>query len=88
MGIAGFVLGILSIVGGWIPIVFYFAWAFAVIGIILSVMGRKQAKLVRQPTGLATAGLVLSIIGVPISLVGLIINWACACVNNLPPAAP
>jgi hypothetical protein len=72
MGVAGLVLGILSAVGGWIPFINYFAWVFGIVGIILSVLGRKKAAAENKPTGVATAGLVLSIIGLVISVIGLI----------------
>jgi hypothetical protein len=77
MGIAGLVLGILSAVGGWIPVVNYFAWLFGILGIVFSVMGRKKAAADNQPMGVATAGLVLSIIGLVISVIGLICTVVC-----------
>lgn len=64
MAIAALVLGILAVVfafGGpwaWVGII------AGIIGIILAVMARKQAK-----TGQATAGLVLSIIGLVLSAI-------------------
>jgi hypothetical protein len=77
MGVAGLVLGILSAIGGWIPGVSYVAWILAIIGIVLSVIGRKKAAAANQPTGVATAGLVLSIIGLALSLTGLICTVLC-----------
>jgi hypothetical protein len=77
MGVAGLVLGILSAIGGWVPILNYFAWIFAVVGIVLSALGRKKAIEESKPTGIATAGLVLSIIGLVISVIGLICTVAC-----------
>ncbi|MDR0908169.1 MAG: hypothetical protein LBM77_00230 [Spirochaetaceae bacterium] len=77
MGIAGLVLGILSAIGGWIPVLNYFAWAFGIIGIILSALGRKKAKAASESTGVATAGLVLSIIGLVISVIGLLCTVIC-----------
>jgi len=64
MAIAGLVLGILSLVGGSIPGANAFPmWLFGIVGIILSSIARSKAKKTNQPTGIATAGLVLSIIG-------------------------
>ncbi|WP_041611075.1 hypothetical protein [Treponema primitia] len=77
MGVAGLVLGILSAVGGWIPGLNYFAWVFGILGIVLSAIGRKKAAADSQPTGIATAGLVLSIVGLVISIVGLICTVMC-----------
>jgi hypothetical protein len=77
MGVAGLVLGILSAVGGWIPVINYFAWLLGILGIVFSVIGRKKAVADNLPTGVATAGLVLSIIGLVISVIGLICTVAC-----------
>lgn len=61
--IAGLVLGIVAIVfgflGTWFSII---ALPLAVIGLVLSVIGGKELKTAGQPTGIATAGLVLGII--------------------------
>jgi len=67
MGVAGLVLGIVGLVGGFIPGINYFAWLLALIGIILSAIAMKKAK-----SGIAIAGLVLSIIGFVIAISGLI----------------
>jgi hypothetical protein len=64
MAAAGLILGILSLVGGGTPVVNAFPlWLLGLVGIILSAIARSNAKKANQPTGVATAGLVLSIIG-------------------------
>jgi hypothetical protein len=74
MAVAGLILGILSLVGGWIPGVNVFPmWLLGVVGIILSSIARKKQK-----TGVATAGLVLSIIGTILALIGWIACVICA----------
>ena len=79
MAVAGLILGILSLVGGSIPVTAAFPmWLFGLIGIILSSIARKKAKIAGQPSGMATAGLVLSIIGFILSLVTFIACLACA----------
>ena len=77
MAVAGLILGILSLIGGSIPGVNAFPlWLLGVVGIILSSLARKK-----QPSGVATAGLVLSIIGTILSLITFI---ACAlCVGAI-----
>lgn len=65
--IAGLVLGIVSLVFVW-------AWWFialptSIVGLVLSVVGRKKAKLAGAPVGLGTAGLVLSIIGLSVAVI-------------------
>ena len=61
MAIAGFVLGIISIFTSWFP---FFGIIMPIVGIILSILGRKAVS----KRVFATIGLVLSIIAVIISL--------------------
>ena len=56
LGIVGIVFGILS---GWFSVV---GLPIAIVGLVLSVVGGKQLKAANQPSGIATAGLVLGII--------------------------
>ena len=73
MSIAALVLGILGIIGGWIPIVAYFTFVCAVLGMIFGVKGRaKSTAAYGKASGLATAGLVLGIIGTCLGALGLI----------------
>ena len=71
LAIASLVLGILSII-----MVFVYAWVgiiCAIVGIVLAVVAKKQ-----NPSGLATAGLVLSIIALAICIISIIAVIACA----------
>ena len=78
MAIASLVLGIISLViGAFFPSVGWIGIIVGVVGIILAAIAKKNA--VEKP-GLATAGLVCSIIGVALSL---ILYLACvACVSG------
>ncbi len=67
---AGLVLGILSAVFAWFYMVNIVALICGVIGIICAAMGKKQAKAAELPTGLGTAGLVLSVIGTCLAGIG------------------
>jgi hypothetical protein len=79
MAVAGLILGILSLVGGGIPIANHFPlWLLGLVGIILSATARSKAKRSGQPTGVATAGLVLSIIGFSFSLIVFVACLVCA----------
>ncbi len=79
LSIAALVLGILGIVGGWIPVVCYFTTVCAILGVIFGVKGRKKSIAAEgKASGLATAGLVLGIIGVVFAVLGLICTVICS----------
>ena len=61
MGIAGFVLSLVTILFSWAPGVNWILW---LLGLIFSAIG-----MFRQPKGLAIAGLVISLVGLVIILV-------------------
>jgi len=73
LSIAALVLGILGIVGVFIPVVCYFTTICAILGIILGVKGRQMSVAATgSASGLATAGLVLGIVGTAFAVLGLI----------------
>ena len=79
LSIAALVLGILGIVGGAIPVVCYFTTVCAILGIIFGVKGRaKSIAIYGKASGLATAGLVLGIIGTAFAALGLICTAICS----------
>lgn len=61
LSIAALVLGIIATVLAWFYLVNIAALACGIVGIILAVMGKKKAVAAGAPTGIGTAGLVLSI---------------------------
>ena len=66
------VCGILGIVGSFIPVICYFALIPAILGIVFGAKGMKIAKATGQGQGLATAGLVLGIIGTAFGVHGVL----------------
>lgn len=56
IGTAGFVLALISLFIGWIPVLGWIAW---LLGLILSFVG-----IFKNPRGLAIAGLVISLVGI------------------------
>lgn len=78
MGVAALVLGIVCVVLCWIPVWNWVGIGLGVVGIILGALGKGKAKQAGQSTGTATAGLVLSIIGVSIAAVAWLACFACA----------
>ncbi len=82
MAVASLVLGIISVVIAVIfPVVGWIGIIVGIIGIILGVLGRKDP----EKKGMATAGMVLSIIGVALSL--LLFLACAACVSAVGTAA-
>ena len=76
--IAAVVLGILGIVGSFIPVVCYFTLVCAILGIIFGVKGRKMSTAaLGKPSGIATAGFVLGIVGTSCALIGAICIGIC-----------
>ena len=61
IGTAGFVLALLNLFLGWIPVLGWILW---LLGLIFSCVG-----VTRKPRGLAIAGLVISLIGIIFLLV-------------------
>ena len=72
ISIAALVCGIVGIVGGWIPGLSWVTLIIAIVGIVLGAIGMKKAKENNEPKGLATAGLVLGIIGTAIAVLAVI----------------
>mgnify|MGYP004510625471 CR=1 FL=1 len=72
MAVAALVLGIVSVVFAFIPGFYWIGLITGVIGIILGALAKKQAS-----NGMATAGLVCSIIGVVFCAITFIACAAC-----------
>ena len=72
--IASLVLGIVSLVISWAMVLF----PVAILGIVFGVDGQKKAKAVGTKSGLATGGLVCSIIGASSCLIWIIVFFCFA----------
>jgi hypothetical protein len=72
VGTAGFVLALIAVFLGWVPVLGWIIW---LLGLILSFVG-----VFKQPKGLAIAGLVISLIGIIllITVFGAILGGAAA----------
>lgn len=80
MSIAALVLGIVAVVLAWFYMVNIVAIILGVVGIVLAILGSKKSKAAGLPTGLATAGLVLSIIGTALAVIGFLSCTVCVCI--------
>ncbi|MFP4620100.1 MAG: hypothetical protein ACLFM7_02230 [Bacteroidales bacterium] len=72
LGIAGLVLGIISVPLAVMGCTFIIALLFGAVGIVLSAIGLSQAKEVNGAKGITTAGLVVSIVGSAIAILWFI----------------
>lgn len=68
MGVAALVLGIVSLVIGFIPFCGMIAFIPAVVGVVLGAIDFAKKKKEDKPKGMALAGLILSIIAILIML--------------------
>ena len=65
LGIAGMVLGIVALA---LFCIWYVAIPCAIVGLILSIIGKNKSKAANAPTGMASAGIILSIIALIIAV--------------------
>ncbi len=77
MSVAALVLGIVACAGFWIPMGNIVILILGIVGIILAIKGKKAATAANAPAGMATAGLVLSIIGTVVAGIGFITCTVC-----------
>ncbi len=77
LSITALVLGIVATVLAWFYMINILALVAGIVGIILAVMGKKKAVAAAAPTGIATAGLVLSIIGTALAGIGFLSCTLC-----------
>ncbi len=66
MGVASLVLGIVSIVFGFVPFCGAIALIPAIIGLILGIVDAVKKSKAQEPKGMAIAGIVLSAIAIVI----------------------
>lgn len=79
MSIAGLVLGIAAIVVAFIPGISWLAWICGVVGIVLSAVAISQAKKAGEKSGMAVAGLVLSIISIALGFIIFMVACVAGC---------
>lgn len=79
MAVAALILGIAALVLGFVPIPGggIIGLICAIVGVILGAISRKKLKEAGQPSGMATAGMILSIIALVLDVIVLIAAVAC-----------
>lgn len=76
MGVASLVLGIISLVTGWIPFICFFGFILAVTGLILGIVDAvKKGKTNDSKKGFGIAGLVISAIAIPVIIFTSIVTF-------------
>ena len=74
LAIASLILGIVACVIAWWGIAFGIIGIIcAIVGLILAINAQKSYKALGQKSGMATAGLFLSIVGLVLSIIGTIV---------------
>ena len=77
MGIASFILGIISIVMGWLPFICFLTLMTAMIGLIFGIIDTiKKSKTNDKNKGFSIAGLIISAISIPIILIMSLVSIA------------
>ncbi len=79
LAIAAMVLGIVSCVLAWFYGINAIALVTGIVGLILAILAMKSYKDLGQKNGIATAGLVLSIIGTVLAAIGFFACTVCVC---------
>ena len=74
MAIASMVLGIVGLVFFWF---IYISVPVAIVGVILGAIGKKKLAEAGAPSGMATAGIVMSVIVIAVSIIFLLACAAC-----------
>jgi hypothetical protein len=70
-------LGIIGVVAGVIPLLFFVAWVLGVLAVVFGIVGRNTARQRRVGRGQATAGAILGAVAIVLGIVGVVI------VNNV-----
>lgn len=79
------IIGVAGFLGIWVPGSVYVSLVASIVAIACGASARKKLALAGQPTGMATAGMVLGIIGVVLS--GAILACAVCAVGFLAAAS-
>ncbi len=77
LSVAGLVCGIISAVLAWFYLINTVALICGIVGLVCASKGRKQAKAAGAPSGLGTAGLVISIVGTCLAGIGFLSCTLC-----------
>jgi len=77
LAIGSLVCGIISLVFAWWSFFALIGLITGIVGVVLGVLGGKKMKMAGFPSGMATAGLVMSIIGTILSAIFFMVCGVC-----------
>lgn len=66
------ILGVVSIVASFIPYIGYVGWIVGIVGIVFAIRARNEIPVGGEGRGMATAGLVLSIIAICLTVISFL----------------
>ena len=75
LGLAAMILGIISIVFSFIPLIGYLTYVSAIVAIVLGAIGKKKSKEVGMKCGSGTVGILLGIVCFVLNIVCLILGF-------------
>lgn len=68
MGVAALVIGIISVILGFVPLCNYFAVLPAIVGLVLGIVEVTKKGKAQQPKGLGMAGIILNAVAIVVIL--------------------
>ncbi len=77
LGIVAIVLGAIAIVTFYIPVFNVFSLICGIVGLVLAILSKKSFKEAGQTSPVPTVGLVLSIIGLALAVIGFFTCTVC-----------
>jgi hypothetical protein len=81
--IAALILGIVGILFNLVPVVgFFIGGPLSLVALILGILGRKKAAAENAPTGMATAGMAMGIVGLALGVIFFVACSLCAAAVN------
>ncbi|MBQ7788977.1 MAG: DUF4190 domain-containing protein [Clostridia bacterium] len=76
--IAALILGVIGVIGSFIPLISYVTAVCAILGLVFGVLGRSRSfEATGKASGMATAGFVLGIIGTSFAVLGVVCSIVC-----------
>ena len=76
MAVASMVIGICGLVFLWVP---FFGSVLSIVGLVLGAVSKKKLNETGSPSGMATAGIVCSVVALAVTVIATIVCISCIC---------